>query len=53
MAPFRHVPAHPHWFEVIVDKILKEDTSSKSWAVYVTQISSTFLENKVVEKDVF
>lgn len=52
MAPFRHVPAHSHWFEVIVDKLLKEDTTSKSWAVYVTQLSGTFLDDEVVEEDI-
>ena len=52
VAQFRHVPTHSHWFEVVVDKFLEEDTTRKHWAADVTQliVSGTFLKDKVVEE---
>ena len=54
MAPFRCVPAHSHWFEVVEDKHLEEDTANKLWTVYVTHLvaSTTLLQDKVVEEDI-
>ena len=54
MAPIRHVPAHSHWFEVIEDKFLEEDTTREPWTANVTQliVSDTFLDDKVVEEDI-
>ena len=50
MAPFRCVPAHSHWFEIVVDKHLEEDATSKPWTVDVTHLvaSTTLLQDKVV-----
>ena len=54
VAPFRRVPAHSDWFEVVVDKHLKEDATGKLWTIYVTQLvgSASFLQDKVVEEDI-
>ena len=54
MAPFRHVPAHSHCFEVVVDKLLEEDTTHKPWTANVTQliVSDTFLDDEVVQEDI-
>ena len=54
MAPFRHVPAHSHWFEVVVDKFLEENTTREPRTANVTQliVSDTFLDDEVVQEDI-
>ena len=54
MAPFRHVPAHSHWFEVVVDKFLEENTTREPWTANVTQliVSDSFLDDEVVQEDI-